>query len=319
MLGKVRWRPDIVIVFEPTFTVVPQALLVAKLCGARSWLHVQDFEIDAGFHLGIMSGGGVAARVVSNLESFWMRRFDRVSAISHSMVARLKRKGITADRARLFENWADLRQYQQVPVVCGLDRPGQFEVPGIKSEDRVVLYSGNLGEKQGLEQLLEAARQLQGEPHIQFVVCGDGAAKDRLTSISKQLGLSNVRFLPPQPAATFPQLLRRADLHLVLQRRHAADLVMPSKLIGICAVGGASIVTADEGTELFRVAHDFSLAAVIPPEDPALLATEIRKLIHNEPERRRIGVAALAYAQERLEKQAILSRFEKGLSELLHR
>ena len=56
----------------------------ARLCGARAWLHVQDYEVDAAFELGLLS---LAARAVARAERWLMRRFDRVSTISERMLA----------------------------------------------------------------------------------------------------------------------------------------------------------------------------------------------------------------------------------------
>jgi colanic acid biosynthesis glycosyl transferase WcaI len=54
---------------------------------------------------------------------------------------------------------------------------------GISDEVCVALYSGNMGEKQGLEIVLEVARQLQHEHDLLFVLCGEGAARGRLNEL----------------------------------------------------------------------------------------------------------------------------------------
>jgi len=81
MLSQCFWRPDVVMVVEPALMCAPQALLVARLSGARGWLHVQDFEVDVAFDLGMIRDGWLR-KFVSGIEQWLMRRFDRISTLS---------------------------------------------------------------------------------------------------------------------------------------------------------------------------------------------------------------------------------------------
>ena len=121
----------------------------------------------------------------------------------------------------------------------------------ISDEVCVALYSSNMGEKQGLEIVLEVARQLQHEPDLLFVLCGEGAARERLMKLGA--GLGNVRWLPLQPAERLNELLNLADVHLLPQRSDAADLVMPSKLTGMLLSGRVVLATAEAGTQVARM------------------------------------------------------------------
>ena len=83
MLRQVAWRPDVVLAVEPPFFCAPQAWLTARLSGAQAWLHIQDFEIDAAFDLGLLRADW-AKRWVLSFERFWLRRFDRISTVSEN-------------------------------------------------------------------------------------------------------------------------------------------------------------------------------------------------------------------------------------------
>ena len=110
-----------------------------------------------------------------------------------------------------------------------------------------MLYAGNLGEKQGLEVVLQAAALTRQNPSIRYLMAGEGAARARLMLLAQSLGLDNLIFLPLQSTSRFPLLLAAADLHLVVQRQKAADLVMPSKLTNILAAGRPFIATTTAG------------------------------------------------------------------------
>src|SRR5690606_1202493 len=131
----------------------------------------------------------------------------------------------------LFPNWADIKFIQ--PMNGHRFR----EQLGYQSDDFVMMYAGNMGEKQGLELIVEAARQLKAHSNVKFVMIGAGVAKARLEAYAAANELTNVQFLPVQPYADLPYMLAAADLHLIMQKSQASDIVMPSKLTSILAAG----------------------------------------------------------------------------------
>lgn len=307
MFRQIFWRPDVVWVVEPPLFCAPTALLVARLSGARAWLHVQDYELDAAFELGLLKGGRLR-RAVTACEQKLMRRFDRVSSISQRMLERAQAKGVDAQRLVPFPNWVD------IAAVTPADGPNPFRAElGIAPEAIVALYSGTMGRKQGLEVLAQAASRLQSAPGLVFVFCGSGAGREGLETQCE--GLPNVRFLDLQPFERLGALLGMADIHLLPQQAGAADLVMPSKLTGILASGRPVVATCSEGTELARVVQDRGL--VVLPGDAAALVSAIRKLAHNRDLRTRLGGNARAYAQEHLSRDVVLPQFEWALERLL--
>lgn len=114
----------------------------------------------------------------------------------------------------------------------------------VDSAQKVLLYAGNMGEKQGLELVLEAANRLQSCPDVTVLLVGDGAGKVRLVQLAADMGLRNVVFAPLQAYEDLPALLASADVHLVVQKRGVADVVLPSKLTNILAAGGTAVITA---------------------------------------------------------------------------
>lgn len=307
MLRQLVWRPDVVWVVEPPLFCAPMAWLVARLCNARAWLHVQDYELDAAFELGLLRGT-MMRRVVAAWEGSLMRRFDRVSTISQSMLARAQAKGVYPKRLVLFPNWVDLDS------VAPPEGPNPLRAElGIPPDEIVALYSGSMGRKQGLELLAQAAARLQDRAGLVFVFCGNGAGREEL--VAQCAGLPNVRFLDLQPLERLGTLLGMANIHLLPQQADAADLVMPSKLSGMLASGRPVVATCAEGTELARVVRDRGL--IVPPGDADALVGAIRELAADKELRTRLGVNARAYAQEHLSRDTVLGAFERALEELL--
>jgi colanic acid biosynthesis glycosyl transferase WcaI len=297
MWQAVSWRPHVVFVVEPPLGAVPGAWLAAKLCGAQAWLHVQDFEIDAAFELGLLRRGALQ-RAILAAERTLMRGFDRVSNISERMLTKLLEKGVDQRRVFLFPNWVDMsliRPLQQTNTL-------RAEL-GISADARVLLYSGNMGEKQGLDLLIDVARAFK-DPAALFLLCGDGALRARLQAAAANL--TNVRFMPLQPLSRLNELLNLAEVHLLPQRAAAEDLVMPSKLTAIMASGRPVVATARGGSEVARAAREGGI--VVPPGDAEAFARAIRRLLDDESLRLQLGAAARAYALANWERETVLQR-----------
>lgn len=308
LLAQLFKRPDIIVVLEPTLFCAPAALGLARLSGARTWLHVQDFEVDAALGLGLVKAKAVG-RIAVKIECWLMNCFDRVSTISDHMFERLSTKGVAQEKSVLLPNWVDAQD------IFPLSQASIYRSElGIDNDVCVALYSGNMGEKQGLEILLAAARLLQAESRLLFVLCGAGAARERLMQTGA--GLHNVRWLPLQPTEKLNELLNLADVHLLPQRADAADLVMPSKLLGMLASGRPVLATAHPGTQLAKVVS--SCGKVVEPGNTQEVAQGLLEFLHAPQERERLGVEARKAAQV-WDKSNVLRGFEKQLQALCNK
>lgn len=309
MVRQAFWRPDVIWTVEPTLAGAPITAFVATLSGARSWLHIQDFEVDAAFSMGLLKGS-TARRLMIAFESWLMRRFDRVSTISGRMMELAASKGLRDGQLAFVPNWVDMSLIQ--PQATSSYRAELGIAPGTT----VALYSGNMGNKQGLEILADVARSLEAEANITFVFSGDGTGKQDL--VERCQGLANVRFLPLQPLRRLSDLLALADVHLLPQRADAADLVMPSKLTGMLASARPVIVTAAPGTELANVVkHRAACGVVVPPEDQATMVQALLTLAADPKRRAQLGANGRAFAKAELERDAVLEKFEAEVLALL--
>jgi putative colanic acid biosynthesis glycosyltransferase WcaI len=302
--GALRWRPDVVFSVAPSLMSASFSAWIARRTGALSWLHLQDFEVDAAFDLGLLGNRRLRAPMIA-VERRILKSFDCVSTISPQMIDRLASKGV--DRAKIHEirNWTDTSQIAPGDRLTGFRRKLNLDASHF-----VVLYSGTMSNKQGLEMIVEAARSLElTDPKLRFVICGDGPHKAVLQDLAA--GLANVRFLDLQTADSFAELLNTADVHLIPQKAEAADLVLPSKLGGIFATGRPVIVMAKPGTGL--AAEVGNAGIVIPPGDAAALATAVRTLACDPDLCDDLGRHARETALARWDKTAILASLEQML------
>ncbi|MBV7405715.1 colanic acid biosynthesis fucosyltransferase WcaI [Enterobacter sp. ENT03] len=304
LMAQRRWKPDRIIGVVPTLFCTPGMRLLAKLSGARTVLHIQDYEVDAMLGLG-MAGkgqGGRVARLASAFERSGLHNVDNVSTISRSMMNKAQEKGVPAERVIFFPNWSEVARFRDVTDAEALPLRQQL---GLPADKKIILYSGNIGEKQGLESVIDAADRLRDKPWL-FVIVGQGGGKARLEKMARERGLSNVIFHPLQSYDALPALLKLADCHLVIQKRGAADAVLPSKLTNILAVGGNAVITAERHTELGQLCDTCpGIAVCVEPESVDALIDGIGQALLMP----KSNTVAREYAERTLEKENVLSQF----------
>ena len=312
LLAQRRWQPELVLTVAPAFFCAPGAQLLKALCGkgCRSWLHIQDFELDAAFELGLLKGRRIRA-----LAEAWERRtlrgFERVSTISGAMLQRALSKGVAPERALLLPNWVDLEAIRPHTPQQRAANPYRQEL-GLTAEQRVLLYSGSMNKKQGLELLVAVIRQLADVPDLVWLLAGEGPSKAELAQAIG--GLKNVRLLPLQPPERLNDWLNLADVHLLPQKAGAADLVLPSKLLGILASGRPLVASSPASSELGQLAEQAGLR--VEPEDPQAFAAALRQLLSDAALRTRLGQTARQLAEQRYGQHAVLEGLERQLEAL---
>ena len=311
LLAQRIWRPDVVITVAPAFFCAPGALLLGNLCGVATttWLHVQDFELDAAFELGMLKGRWIR-RLAETWESSTLQAFSKVSTISEAMRQRGIAKGVQPKMAYLLPNWVDLKAIQPQGGIQRASTPYRREL-NISNETIVLLYSGSMNNKQGLDVLVKAIHILADNPGIVWLLAGEGPTKALLKECVE--GLSNVMLLPLQPAKRINDWLNLADVHLLPQKADAADLVMPSKLLGILASGRPVVASSPANSELGGLTEEAGIR--VEPGDAKGFATAIRRLSKDRELRTRLGRKGRQLAEDGYCRKTLLEKMEADLLE----
>jgi colanic acid biosynthesis glycosyl transferase WcaI len=297
---------DYVISVVPSFETGLLAILYKGIRGGKFLYHIQDLQIDAARDLNIIKSKPLI-NFLFKIEKYILRKADVVSSVSAGMMDKVK---VKCDKnVQFFPNWVDSKVIFPIAGKEGLKAEFSF-----KRTDKIVLYSGAIGEKQGLENILYAAQSFLKNDHLKFVICGSGPYLKHLMELKEKLNVSNVVFMATQPIEKLNHLLNMADLHLIIQKTNATDLVMPSKLTNILAIGGISVVTAMPNSSLYKLVAEHNLGLVATPENVEALVTLIKEAVeHNHPE---ISFNALQYAKQHFSISNIISKYSYHMEQV---
>ena len=295
-----RKRADVYVIVSPPLLLGMAAWFVTRFKRAPVVFCVKDLQPDAAVGLGMLKTGWFT-RALYWLEGFAYKHAARVVGISQEMLDAFRRKGVPENKLFLFPDGVVLPNAVEIPT------RGKFrEKCGFVPDEFLAIYSGNLGVKQGLHILLEAAELLA--PPIRIVLCGDGAERAGLEKSLQDRHLTNVTMLPLQSDEDYRRLLVDADVSLITQQSGSGNAFFPCKLLMTLAYSSPVVSVADEQSALARVIAKGGFGKNIVPGKPEALAKTLRELAQDRQRLHEWGRAGRTYV-ERFEQTRLLEEF----------
>lgn len=299
-------RADVIFVESPPLFTGLAALVYSRLKRAPYIFNVSDIWPQSAVELGALRSR-FAIRLAEMVERHLYRKAARVSVVTPGMLERLAARGIPRGKLFLLTNGVDTGVFHPAPPNTELARTLGLD------ERKIFLYAGTHGMAQGLDTVLEAAKQTKN-PQILYVLAGEGAEKEALTKRVEAEAMTNVRFLPNQPKAVMPELLNLAYASIVpLRRLELFKSALPSKMFESMATAKPIVASLwGEAAELIETAR---CGVVVAPEDPSDLREAVEKLAENPPLARELGENGRRYVSAHFDRQVIAARFIELLSE----
>ena len=301
-------RADVYVAVSPPLLLGAAAWLVGAIKDAPFVFHVQDMQPDAAVGLGMLREGRFI-KALYWLESFAYRQAAKVSGITQGMLVKFRRKGVPEQKLVYFPNAISLTN-------AAPTRPrGEFRARNNLPNDKfLAVYAGNLGVKQGLDQLIEAARLVRSDK-LHILICGDGAQRDVLAERIRCLNLPNISMLPLQQGENYTSLLNDADLCFITQQSGSGNSFFPSKLLGLLAQSKPVITVADPESELAQAASEGGFGFNIPPGRPQEIADALDQLAQDPARLEQFGASGNRYVQQ-FEKTRVFESFLRELEEI---
>jgi colanic acid biosynthesis glycosyl transferase WcaI len=174
-----------------------------------------------------------------------------------------------------------------------------------------------MGVKQGLDVILDAAGGRRAQSDLLYVLVGDGARRAALEARVRAERLSNVRIIPLLERDKFHRLLALADLCLVTQQQSVSDIVFPSKVVTLLAVGKPVIASVAGHSDVARVLVAAQAGEVVGAESPEELADAVARWIADPGRRRRASRSGRAFARQHWDQTSALEHLDKRLASLV--
>lgn len=307
-------KPDLIFTVSPPLGLGLTAATLSRLWRVPFIFDVLDLQPDAAVELGMMKGKSLV-NFLYRVEWQAYTRAALVGTITEGMRQRIVNKGIDPKKVVLFPPRADSSLYALRERTDGAAFREKYGLQG----KLIVSHSGNMGVKQGLEVILEAAEKSREFEHIQFLFVGDGAMRPQLEEQAHTRNLSNVRFLPLLENEMFAEMLAATDIALITQQKIVSDIVFPSKTVTLLSAGCPVIASVNSGSEVARAVLRSGAGLVVEPESADALLNAIHQLAQSPESLARMSQLARQFAIESWDEHRTLPRMEKEFLECVKR
>lgn len=263
-------QPDVVHVYQGPATLAWPAMMLRRRRGTPYVLDIQDLWPESVTSSGMMKVPG-GAQLVDKWCRRTYRHASRIVVLSEGYRRVLEERGVPANKIDVVYNWSDERS--TVPSSAAAEDP--FGLAGGFN----VVFAGNMGKVQALDAVIHAAAQLgSSHPEIRFVFVGGGVEVGRLESLSEELGLTNVRFIPRIPVERMSEVFAHADALLIhLKDDPVGRIGIPQKTQAYLAAGRPIVMAVHgDAAELVRRAN---AGVLCEPEDSNAIAEAVMKIV----------------------------------------
>ena len=289
--------------------------LMAAACGAAFIVKITDLAAQAALDVGIVRSR-LMARILERIEFAAYRPAGSAIVLCDAFRESLVEHGFARADVHVIRDSIDLEALH--PGGCGAAFRERHD---IDSGEFVVLYSGSLGLKQGLFEVIEAAALLAGGgPRVKWVLVGEGETRQALASRIESAGAQDrVRLLPLQPEAEMNEMFAAADILLLSQLRSVKDTVIPSKLLTYMAAGRPILAAVNGASQAAAMVRDAQCGILVEPESAVALADGVRTLMTASVERVAMAQRGRTYATQHFDRASIVVAQRRVIEELVGR
>jgi glycosyltransferase involved in cell wall biosynthesis len=248
--------------------------------------------------------------LLKRLESTVLRAADGVAVIHDRFKSHLIRDlGVEPTSITVIRNWTHLR-----PIVTK-DRAETRRKLGWPDDSIVALHAGNMGAKQGLENVIHAAKLAESSSApVRFVLLGDGNQRSRLEHLGA--GVANLELVDPLPDHDYQSALAAADVLLVNEKASVAEMAVPSKITSYFTTGNPVVAATSSDSITASEIECSGGGLVVAPERPSELLDAVRKLGTDPVLAARLGTAGMNFCSETLSERNAIDKFEEWVSGL---
>jgi colanic acid biosynthesis glycosyl transferase WcaI len=300
--ASARWdKPELVLTVSPSLIASAMVITRSRMANIPVGLIVQDL-----YGKGVVETGAVSARMAQPAVRFEGAVLNHATgtAVVHDRFADAAiHMGVDAKRIAVIRNWAHIGSPSAVNTA---------EVRlkhGWQPQERIILHSGNMGAKQGLENVVATARLADEHGvNIRFVLLGDGNQRRLLQQSAK--GVQRIEFKDPLEAEDYRQVLACADVLLVNELQGVGEMAVPSKLTSYFSAGRPVLAATDASGITAAEIRDSGAGMVVPAGDPAALLDAAVHLADNIEVAKRLGMSGRDYARRLLSPDRALDEYE---------
>ena len=296
---------DVIVACIPTVAAGVVGKKIARRLAVPFGLIVQDLS-GAGARQSGLRGGALISKVASAVEGLVLKAADSMVVVSPAMRDVVSCLGVSSSKILEISNYSA----RKIEVVNRNVARNGF---GWKSDEFVMVHTGNMGAKQGLENVVEASKLLSRDSKVKIYLVGHGNQEANLRKLCD--GLENIAFMGAVADDQYSALLSAADLLLINERSTQMEMSLPSKLTSYLYSERPVLAAVPRGGATWKFLD--GIAELVEAGKPSLLARAMEDLRRDQEKRKRLASTGLEFARKNLDAEIGRRRYLDWVNSLI--
>lgn len=281
MIGIKDVDTDVVLAVSTPPTQGAMAAMIAKRISKKTGrkvpfvYHLQDIFPDSAVNIGMIEEKTFLWKIEHKMEEYTYKNAEKIIVISESFRENIKNKGVDEKKIVKISNWVDLDKIYPVHR----DKNSLMQELEIDKSKFLIVYAGNMGEIQGVELILSAAKKMEDKQEIEFILFGGGSQYQQISKKSKEL--SNMKIFPLQPQDRVSDVYSLGNITLITCKPGIGNSGMPSKTWSILACNSYVVASFDQNSDLKDILELSGAGICIEPGSVDMLVDTLLQIYND--------------------------------------
>jgi colanic acid biosynthesis glycosyl transferase WcaI len=300
-LGK---KFDGCLMYIPPLPLYYLARKIKRFDGTKSVLNFQDFHPQELTDVGVLRNP-LMIKIMEHVERQAYKNADFITVLSEKGVDYVIQRGGSPDKISHIYNGVLLDTF---------DEKGQQkdfkEKQGIKDKT-LVTYAGILSPYQGIDTILDVAKQLKNNDSVVFYIVGDGSEKTHLKQRITEENISNVTLLPFQRREEYFNIIHSSDIAFVTLDERMKAPCLPGKIKDLLALQKPIIASVGKETETADFILKSNCGVIVEPGDTQCISLELSRLVNNNESMKQMGVDGKKFLEQHMNLEKNVEKYEE--------
>ena len=299
-LGK---KFDVCLIYIPPLPLYYFARKIKRYDCTPSVLNYQDFHPQELTDVGVMKNK-LMIKLMEHIERKSYKNADYITVLSKGGIDYVVKRGGNHNKIKHIYNGVLLSDFEKYLT------KKDFKIKE-KIEDKILIsYAGILSPFQGIDNILDAAKNLSEYEDIIFYIAGDGMLKNHLGRRIKDEKIANVKLLPLQPREEYFNIINSSDISLVSLDNRMKAPCLPGKLINLLGVKQPILSSVPSDSEAAYVIKKAKCGIVTEPGNIEQMSDAISRLKNNQELRNELGENGRKFVEENMDLEKNVMRYE---------
>jgi len=287
---------DLILMPTPPISLYGVVSWLKKKRKAKAYLILRDIFPQNAVDLGMLKKGDPIHAYFRRKEKRLYQVMDYIGCMSEGNISFIKKHNqeVDTNKLHMLPNWGDI-----VPLVSDDTILELRKKEGLENKF-VVIFGGNIGLPQKMENIVELALACNEKKDIVFLIMGNGSEYQNLESLVKSKSVENIQLRDGLPQKEYMHWVQMADVGLISLSEKFTIPNIPSKALSYYNTKTPILASIDLNTDFGTILDDLNVGVWAEAGKTIELKEKLMLLYNNPDLRKEMGENGYNYMKEHL-------------------